>query len=504
MKKQLFTYLCCLFTVGVFAQKPNFGLVGFGSGTVGGAGGPTVTVTTYDQLAAAVAGNTPTIIMVSGTLTGPGGGVILDVGSNKSIIGIGSTAFLSMINLHLKNSQQVIIQNIKTSMVGSTLGSDADLISIETTSSNECKYIWIDHCEFFNVRPTLPETAAKKDLYDGMIDVKKSSSLITISWNYFHDHWKCNLIGYTATDTFDRKITFHHNYYKNVRSRTPSYRGGTGHIYNNFYDGLNDTINEPTSDAVNTREHACLKVESNYFRNYIYSIYTALSDVTYIGYAYGSNNVFDNSPAQTAALCNSFSPPYSVAPDKAADIPGIVVPWSGVGKLDNTAVVYKLSITTTGQGSVYMDPAGGNYIAGTTVTLTPKPASGNKFVSWSGSATGSANPTTVVVDGNKTVNANFSVVTGLEEDAAASTVGFRSYPNPVTNLVHLHFQLPESGQVAFSIKDNIGRTVISPNTSELSQGDNELSIDMSHLKPGVYYSVFQYGNTTFAKMIVKE
>src|SRR4051812_38637842 len=94
------------------SQKPNFDLVGFGVGTVGGAGGTTVTATSYDQLAAAVVGTDKKIINVSGTITGPGGGVILDVGSNKSIIGVGNNASIKLVNLHLKNSSQIIIRNI--------------------------------------------------------------------------------------------------------------------------------------------------------------------------------------------------------------------------------------------------------------------------------------------------------------------------------------------------------------------------------------------------------
>ncbi|MFC7480992.1 family 16 glycoside hydrolase [Luedemannella flava] len=77
------------------------GLVGFATltgygrtGTNGGAGGATVTVSTYAALAAAVADDTPRIVRVSGTITN-GGGDMLDVGSNKTIIGVGTNATIS-------------------------------------------------------------------------------------------------------------------------------------------------------------------------------------------------------------------------------------------------------------------------------------------------------------------------------------------------------------------------------------------------------------------------
>lgn len=52
--------------------------------TTGGKGGATVTVSTLDALTSAVAGDTPTIVLVSGTITG---NAVVDIGSNKSVIG---------------------------------------------------------------------------------------------------------------------------------------------------------------------------------------------------------------------------------------------------------------------------------------------------------------------------------------------------------------------------------------------------------------------------------
>ncbi len=346
MKKLLFFIVFGIIANALYAQ-PSFALVGFGDGTTGGQGGSTVTVTDYAGLAANVTGTDSKIIRVDGTITGPSGGQILDVGSNKTIVGLGCDATIEMVQLHLKNSNNIIIQNIVFTMIGSTMGSDADMICLETTSTNTVADIWIDHCEFYNITPTLPESAAKKDLYDGMLDIKKSCSDITVSWCYFHDHWKCNLIGYTDDDVYDRRITFHHNRWKNVKSRTPSYRGGTGHIYNNYFEGLliEDDSNlgvwtgDLISTGVHTRENACLKVENNYFKDYKKAIYNDIEDCTFEGFAHGTGNVFDNSPTQTAATCGSFGLPYSVTMDAATDVPEIVSMWSGVGKIDGTSPI---------------------------------------------------------------------------------------------------------------------------------------------------------------------
>ncbi len=73
----------------------------------------------------------------------------------------------------------------------------------------------------------------------------------------------------------------------------------------------------------------------------------------------------------------------------------------------NFTSVYTLSVSTKGKGSVVLDPPGGSYVAGTVVTLTAVPGSGFTFRGWSGALSGLANPTTLVMDGNKSVTATF-------------------------------------------------------------------------------------------------
>ncbi len=63
---------------------------------------------------------------------------------------------------------------------------------------------------------------------------------------------------------------------------------------------------------------------------------------------------------------------------------------------------------------------GTKYTAGTVVTLTAKPSSGYHFVGWSGDASGSTNPTTVTMDSNKTVTAEFLPSTATVEDSGTS------------------------------------------------------------------------------------
>jgi cyclophilin family peptidyl-prolyl cis-trans isomerase len=71
---------------------------------------------------------------------------------------------------------------------------------------------------------------------------------------------------------------------------------------------------------------------------------------------------------------------------------------------------HALTVNTSGQGSVTLDPAGGVYDEGTTVTLTANPASGWEFSGWSGALSGSTNPATLAMNADKSVTATFTEI----------------------------------------------------------------------------------------------
>jgi pectate lyase len=245
----------------------NGELIGFATlngGTTGGAAGETVTASTYDQLKTYAESATAYVIRVQGTITNGSAGGQIRVKSNKSLIGVGGNAFLSGVGIDIANSNNVILQNLRISLVGIS-GSEVtvnggDAIGISGTSKN----IWIDHCEIFSEDPAQQTNI---DKYDGLIDIKGQTGFITISWNYLHDHHKGGLVGAADDDLFDdRKITFHHNHYDNVKLRIPMYRGSVGHFFNNYIAGAND--------ATEIRANTCVRVEKNYYESLHYSIYT--------------------------------------------------------------------------------------------------------------------------------------------------------------------------------------------------------------------------------------
>ncbi len=71
---------------------------------------------------------------------------------------------------------------------------------------------------------------------------------------------------------------------------------------------------------------------------------------------------------------------------------------------------YTLTINAT-NGSVTQNPAQANYEYGTQVILTAIPNTGYHFIDWSGDVTGTENPDTLTMDGNKAVTAAFAINT---------------------------------------------------------------------------------------------
>ncbi|MFG1992411.1 polysaccharide lyase family 1 protein [Actinoplanes sp. NPDC048988] len=226
--------------------------VGFAQGTTGGAGGPTVAVDTAAELLSAIATTGPLTVCVSGTITLPAG--MYDVTSDKSIVGVGSTAGITGggFNIGLPVSDvttapanavhNVIVQNL------TFRGASDDSINVQMFSH----HVWIDHNDLAQG-------------YDGLIDIKRGSSLVTVSWNHTHHHTKNMLLGHddknAAQDTGRLRVTYHHNWFDATPQRNPRVRfGDPVHVFNNYYFYNTDT-------GVACQNNAGCLVEGNYFED---------------------------------------------------------------------------------------------------------------------------------------------------------------------------------------------------------------------------------------------
>ncbi|GAA1033941.1 hypothetical protein GCM10009557_37200 [Virgisporangium ochraceum] len=287
------------------------------NGTTGGAGGPTVTVTTAAQFLAEIAASGPRVIRVSGMLSLPG--PMHDVTSDKTIVGVGSNSGISGGGLNVgipiddnitsppaNAVHNVIIRNLRI------VESDDDGINVQMFSH----HVWIDHNYF---------TGAT----DGSLDIKRGSSYVTASWNHFDNTDKTALLGRDdeddAQDVGRLKVTYHHNWFDSTNQRNPRVRfGDQVHVYNNYY---NDTGNYGVASTMN----AGVIVEGNYFLNVDDPYHLAEGD-SGPGRLVARNNCLVNSGSgETGGSVGN--PSYSYTVQTACSINGIVSGGAGTGRI---------------------------------------------------------------------------------------------------------------------------------------------------------------------------
>ncbi|KAG4434222.1 hypothetical protein IFR05_010292 [Cadophora sp. M221] len=221
------------------------GWASLNGGTTGGGSAAPVTVSDYAGLVTAVAGTEPKVVIISGPITQEAAQV--KIGSNTTLVGADSSVTLTGFGLLVRNDNNVIIRNLAIAKVTAANG---DAIGVQYGNN-----IWIDHVDLSADR------TKDKDFYDGLCDLTRQASFITLSNSYIHDHWKGSLIGHSdsngAEDTGHLTVTQNNNHWKNIHSRTPSIRFGQAHIYNSYF--------EATTDGINVRQGAEVLVESNVF-----------------------------------------------------------------------------------------------------------------------------------------------------------------------------------------------------------------------------------------------
>lgn len=140
----------------------------------------------------------------------------LSVSSYKTIDGRGQRVKLTGKGLRLKECEHVIICNLEFE---GGKGPDVDAIQIKPKS----KHIWIDRCSL-------------RDYDDGLIDITRESTDITVSRCHFSSHDKTMLIGADPSHVADRciRVTIHHCFFDGTRQRHPRVRYAKVHLYNNY------------------------------------------------------------------------------------------------------------------------------------------------------------------------------------------------------------------------------------------------------------------------------
>jgi pectate lyase len=300
---------------------PSNGIVGWatqGGGTTGGNGGPVSTVTSLSALTSAVSSDSAKIVQVNGNFSCSAD---VRIGSNTTVIGVGSNSGLTGCGLAVVDKNNVIIRNMKIAKVQAGSG-NGDAIHVDHGT-----HLWIDHNDLSS------DTTSGTDFYDGLLDMTHAADYITVSWNKLHDHIKCSLVGHSdsnaSEDTGHLRITYHHNLFSNCGQRNPRVRFADPlHVYNNYYV---QTTTFDYSYGIATTENAGVLVENNYFEN--------IAEPTHLsegssdpGRLVARGNVLVNSgPILTSGSVGSI--PYSYTLENGSTVKASVTANAGTGKI---------------------------------------------------------------------------------------------------------------------------------------------------------------------------
>ena len=205
---------------------------------------------------------------------------------------------------NIKNGTNLILRNLKFDELwewdeasrGDYDANDWDFVTIGD-GGGVTSGIWVDHCTFTKA-------------YDGVLDIKKGASRITISWSEVvpadtgagsfvqrqFDELEANRAGNTMYDllrgSFSQaeiidialpqkkghligstnlegltsySVTLHHNLYRDLQDRMPRLRGGDVHGYNLFIDSSNARlVKQMRDDVVAANPALAAQLASNY------------------------------------------------------------------------------------------------------------------------------------------------------------------------------------------------------------------------------------------------
>lgn len=249
----------------------------------------------------------PLIIYITGKIIPANTGedkIDLKDQADVSIIGVDNFGEFDGIGITVRRAENIIFRNLTIHHVN--IG-DKKALDITTESKN----IWVDRCTFYSDL----DLDHGKDYYDGLLDIKEKAEYVTVSWCKFYDHYKTSLVGHTDdANKAPDKVTYHHNYFYNVNSRTPLIRYAEVHLFNNYFHNI-------SGSGINVRMGGKARIENNYFEN----VGSGSKDKTgYIegpigwwftspetGYWEVIDNVFVNNPVNTYESTTNVSIPYN-------------------------------------------------------------------------------------------------------------------------------------------------------------------------------------------------
>ncbi|MEE1763268.1 pectinesterase family protein [Streptomyces sp. SP18BB07] len=307
------------------------------NGTYGGRDGKTVTVRTLADLEKYATAAEPYVIVVAGTIDMNPVGKEIKVASDKTIVGSGTSGHIVGGGFFLGSGvHNVIIRNltIRDSYQGTWNDKDHDFDAIQMDGAH---HVWIDHNDL-------------RHMADGLIDSRKDTTYVTVSWNRLSQNNKTFGIGWTTNTTAD--LTIHHNWFRETEQRNPSTDNvAHAHLYNNFLEDVSGT--DITSSYGNyARGNTKMVLENSYFQGMRNPV---TKDATAALVQRG--NVFSGTSGRNESGGTAFDPKtyYSYTLDKAADVPALLKsgagPRSSIGTTATTKAAAATTLTVAKDGS---------------------------------------------------------------------------------------------------------------------------------------------------------
>ncbi|GIJ72091.1 pectate lyase family protein [Virgisporangium ochraceum] len=287
-----------------FESSP-VGYASLNGGTTGGSAGTVVTVSSASALQSALSSGTSQTVRVNGLISISG---MYNVASNKTIIGVGSGSGITGGGLNLSGVRNIIIRNLVFR------NASDDSINVQTNTTN----VWIDHNDLASG-------------YDGLIDIKRGSDFITVSWNRLHNHDKSMLLGHddgnASQDTGRLRVTYVHNWFEGTGQRHPRVRfANPVHVLNNYYSNIG-------SYGVASTMNAGVFVERNYFENVSKPTVTQTGDSDPGNIKVLNNYKVNSGTEQVRNGASVAAIPYSYTPQANNTVKATVTAGAGTGKI---------------------------------------------------------------------------------------------------------------------------------------------------------------------------
>ncbi|WP_200301054.1 pectinesterase family protein [Streptomyces adelaidensis] len=307
------------------------------NGTYGGRDGRTVTVKTLADLEKYATAAEPYVIVVAATIDMNPVGKEIKVASDKTIVGSGTSGHIVGGGFFLGSGvHNVIIRNltIRDAYQGTWNDKDHDFDAIQMDGAH---HVWIDHNDL-------------RHMADGLIDSRKDTTYVTVSWNKLSQNNKTFGIGWTTNTTAD--LTIHHNWFRETEQRNPSTDNvAHAHLYNNFLEDVSGT--DITSSYGNyARGNTKMVLENSYFQGMRNPV-TKDSTATLVQ----RGNVFSGTSGRNESGGTAFDPKtyYSYTLDKTADVPALLKsgtgPRSSIGTTATTTAAAATTLTVAKDGS---------------------------------------------------------------------------------------------------------------------------------------------------------